>query len=129
MAQRIQPLRPLLTGVLALLPLAATILLLAWSWGLAAEWLGPGSAIGRLLTRIGLGVAADSPLPGYPLGLMVILALVYLFGLLVEIGLQRGLDRAVKALVRAFLWCARCTTWRTGWSGWSASPAKRACSR
>ncbi|MBK6748285.1 DUF502 domain-containing protein [Ottowia sp.] len=100
MAQRIQPLRPLLTGVLALLPLAATILLLAWSWGLAAEWLGPGSAIGRLLTRIGLGVAADSPLPGYLLGLAVILALVYLFGLLVETGLQRGLDRVVKALVR-----------------------------
>ena len=98
--KRLQPLRPLLTGVLALLPLAATISLLAWSWQLVAQWLGPGSVVGGLLTRIGLGVAADSPLPGYLLGLVMIVALVYLFGLLVETGLQRGLEGALQALVQ-----------------------------
>lgn len=98
--RRFQPLRPLLTGLLALLPLAATIVLLAWTWRLAAGWLGPSSLFGSLLTGIGLGVAADSPLPGYLLGLLVVVALVYGFGLLVEAGLQRGVDRALKSLMQ-----------------------------
>ncbi len=98
--KRFQPLRPLLTGLLALLPLAATIVLLAWTWELAAGWLGPSSALGGLLTGIGLGVAADSALPGYLLGLLVVLALVYGFGLLVQAGLQRGVDRFLKSLMQ-----------------------------
>ena len=98
--KRFQPLRPLLTGLLALLPLAATIVLLAWAWKLAAGWLGPSSMLGSLLTGIGLGVAAESVLTGYLLGLLVIVAVVYGFGLLVETGLQRGLDRALQALMQ-----------------------------
>ncbi|MBK6866402.1 MAG: DUF502 domain-containing protein [Burkholderiales bacterium] len=98
--KRFQPLRPLLTGLLALLPLAATLVLLVWAWKLAADWLGPRSAIGSLLTSLGLGMAADSVLPGYLLGLLAIVVLVYGFGLLVEAGLQRGVDRIVKALMQ-----------------------------
>jgi uncharacterized membrane protein len=56
--------------------------------------------LGNLLTRIGLGVAASSPLPGYLLGVALLLALVYGTGLLVEAGLQRGVDRMVKALMQ-----------------------------
>ena len=52
---RFHPLRPLFTGMLALLPLAATLALLAWATRLAAEWLGPSSLLGSLLTRIGVG--------------------------------------------------------------------------
>ncbi len=98
--RRFQPLRPLLTGMLALLPLTATLVLLLWAVQLIGQWLGPGSAFGSLLTRIGLGVTADSPLLGYLLGMALLLALVYGTGLLVEAGLQRGFDRMVKALVR-----------------------------
>ena len=94
------PLRPLLTGMLALLPLTATLVLLFWALQLVAQWLGPGSTFGTLLTRIGLGVAAHSPLLGYLMGVLLLLALVYGTGLLVEAGLQRGLDRMVKALMQ-----------------------------
>lgn len=97
---RFHPLRPLLTGMLALLPLAATLFLLAWATQLAAGWLGPDSVFGGLLTRIGFGVGSGARLTGYLAGLLVLAALVYGFGLLVEAGLQRGLDRMIQALMQ-----------------------------
>ncbi len=97
---RFHPLRPLFTGMLALLPLAATLALLAWATRLAAEWLGPGSAIGAILTYLGLGVASSSPVAAYVIGLIIVLVGVYGVGLLVETGLQRGIDRLLQATMR-----------------------------
>ncbi len=93
------PVRTLLTGLLALLPLAATLLLLAWVWQFVAKYLGPGSAVGQLLTSVGLGVT-ESELIGYLLGVLLVLVLVYAFGLLVETGLQRGMARLFDSLVQ-----------------------------
>ncbi|ARV18290.1 hypothetical protein AEP_01338 [Curvibacter sp. AEP1-3] len=93
------PLRTLLTGVLALLPLAATLLLLSWLWSFLAIWLGPGSAFGQLLTGIGLGLT-ESEVIGYLLGLMLVVALVYAFGLMVERGLEQGAAQLLEALVQ-----------------------------
>lgn len=88
-----------MTGALALLPLVATLLLLAWVLQFLSAWVGPGSAVGRLLTDIGLGVAS-SEIVGYLLGLLLVAVCVYLLGLLVEAGLQRGVARMVNALVQ-----------------------------
>lgn len=93
------PLRTLLTGALALLPLAATLLLLAWVFRLLAVWLGPGSAFGQLLIGIGLGLT-ESELVGYGVGLMLVIALVYAFGLLVERGLEQGAAKLFEAVVQ-----------------------------
>ncbi|MBX3653681.1 MAG: DUF502 domain-containing protein [Ramlibacter sp.] len=92
------PVRTLLTGALALLPLAATVLVLAWILRFLSAWLGPESAFGRLLTFVGLGVT-QSEAVGYLLGVVLLVACVYVFGLLVEAGLQRGAARLVNALV------------------------------
>ena len=88
------PLRTLLTGVLALLPLAATLLLLAWVLRLLSVWLGPGSAFGQLLTGIGIGLT-ESELVGYLVGLLLVIASVYGFGLLVERGLEQGAEKRI----------------------------------
>ena len=93
------PVRTLVTGLLALLPLAATLLLLAWVWQFLLRYLGPGSAVGQLLTTVGLGVA-QSELVGYLLGMLLVVMLVYVFGLVVEAGLQRGLARLFDAVVK-----------------------------
>ena len=98
--KRFQPLRPLLTGMLALLPFAATLGLLVWVTRLAAEWLGPASLFGSLLTRIGLGVGSSATVTGYLAGLLVTLALVYGFGLMVETGLQRGANSLFQSLIQ-----------------------------
>jgi uncharacterized membrane protein len=93
------PVRTLVTGLLALLPLAATILLLGWVWSFLAQYLGPQSMVGHLLTRVGLGVT-ESELVGYLLGLLLVVVAVYVFGLLVETGLQRGLASLFDSLMQ-----------------------------
>ena len=66
-----RPLQPLLrifvTGALAALPLAATALIFSWAAGFLIRWLGPESAVGRVLVSIGLGVGA-SEVVGYAIG-------------------------------------------------------------
>lgn len=84
---------PLLTGVLALLPIALTIALLVWVGGVVASFLGPGSLIGDALSAIGLNFVTNL-LAAYVLGTLALLVCVYFFGLLVQSGLQtylRGL--------------------------------------
>jgi uncharacterized membrane protein len=93
------PLRTLLTGVLAFLPLTATVMLMIWLWRFLSVWLGPGSAFGQLLTGIGLGLT-ESEMVGYLVGLLLVVALVYAFGLLVERGLEQGATKLFEALVQ-----------------------------
>jgi uncharacterized membrane protein len=93
------PLRTLMAGILALLPLAATVLLLAWALRFLSAWLGPGSPIGHFLTSIGLGVT-ESELVGYLLGLLLVVVMVYALGLVVERGFQRGAATLFEALVQ-----------------------------
>jgi uncharacterized membrane protein len=98
----IKPVRTLLrifvTGALAALPLAATLLIFGWAAGVLVRWLGPESLIGRGLISIGLGVGA-SEVVGYAIGVAIVAAAIFGLGLLVEAGLQRGIAVAVNALV------------------------------
>ena len=91
-------LRIFVTGALAALPLAATVLIFVWAANLLIRWLGPDSAIGGLMVTIGLGVGG-SEVVGYALGVAIVAALIFGLGLLVEGGLQRGLAAMVNALV------------------------------
>ena len=45
-------LRIFITGLLAALPLAATILIFVWGARLLYGWVGPGSLVGNLLVSI-----------------------------------------------------------------------------
>lgn len=87
------------TGVLAALPLAATLAVFAWAISLLLNWVGPNSAVGELLGRIGLGVTG-SEIVGYGIGLAIIVGAILLLGLLVELGFERGLASVVDAVVR-----------------------------
>lgn len=92
-------LRTFLTGLLAILPLAATLALLAWLWQLLSAWFGPSSLFGSVLAAVGVSVSRSESV-GYALGLLLMCAAIYLLGLLVEAGLQRGLQRVVDGLVK-----------------------------
>ena len=98
----IRPLQTLLrifiTGALAALPLAATALIFAWAAGFLIRWLGPDSAVGRVLVSIGLGVGA-SQVVGYAIGVAIVAVAIFGLGLLVEAGLQRSVAKAVNALL------------------------------
>lgn len=92
-------LRIFVAGLLAALPLAATVFVFWWLLSTLIRWLGPSSAIGSVLARVGLGVTG-SEVVGYLIGLALVLAVVFGLGLLVEAGLQRGLATAIDAVMR-----------------------------
>jgi uncharacterized membrane protein len=91
-------LRIFITGLLAALPLAATIAIFWWATGLLLHWLGPDSAAGRVFTSVGFGVTGSAVI-GYLAGIGLLAAAIFALGLLVEAGLQRGLARIVDAIL------------------------------
>jgi uncharacterized membrane protein len=94
-----QLLRIFATGLLAALPLAATLLIFWWAASTVLAWVGPDSALGRVLIKVGLGVTG-SEVAGYLIGVGLLAAAIFLLGLLVEAGLQRGLQKLVDAVMR-----------------------------
>ncbi len=92
-------LRIFVTGVLAALPLAATVAIFWWALGLLGRWVGPDSPIGSALAYIGLGVTG-SAVVGYLAGVAIVCVALFLLGLLVDAGLQRGLAGVLRAVLR-----------------------------
>ena len=93
-----QLLRIFVTGLLAALPLAATVAIFWWAASLLVRWLGPTSAVGQVLAAIGLGVS-ESEVAGYAIGVALVALAIFLLGVLVETGLQRGLNRVLDAVL------------------------------
>ncbi|MDP1534860.1 MAG: hypothetical protein Q8L92_14890, partial [Rubrivivax sp.] len=75
-------LRTFVTGLLAALPLAATIAIFWWAASLLFRWFGPDSAIGGVMVAIGLGVTG-SELVGYVMGVGLVAAAIFGLGLVV----------------------------------------------
>jgi len=87
------------TGALAALPLAATVLIFVWGARLVFAWLGPDSLVGSALVQIGLGVTG-SVLVGYAIGVLVVLLLIFLLGLLVQTRLRHVLGALLNGVVQ-----------------------------
>ena len=79
--------RIFLSGALALLPIAVTVIVVAWVASLVASYAGPGSFFGDLITSLGLNISGSSTL-AYFVGLAIILVLIFALGLAVESGLR-----------------------------------------
>ncbi len=92
-------LRIFVTGLLAALPLAATLAIFWWAADLLYRWLGPASAVGRVMVAIGLGVTG-SEVVGYLLGISVVALAILALGVFVDTGLQRGASSLMNAVVR-----------------------------
>jgi uncharacterized membrane protein len=87
------------TGIIAALPLAATILIFVWGARLVVAYVGPDSLIGGLLIRIGLGITG-SEVVGYAIGVLVVLAAIFLLGLLVQTRLRDVLATLLNGVVQ-----------------------------
>ncbi len=89
--------RPLMTGILALLPVGLTVAIVAWLVNFVARLLGPGSDAGAMLKRVGWNIG-ESDFGAYLGGMLFVLLLVYILGLLVEIGLKSRWERITDGL-------------------------------
>ncbi len=92
-------LRIFLTGLLAALPLAATLLIFVWGARTLYAWLGPGSFVGGLLIALGLG-GTGSEVVGYLLGLGIVLLAIFALGLLVQTRLRGVLGRSFNSVMQ-----------------------------
>ncbi|MFZ0116597.1 MAG: hypothetical protein WAL15_19755, partial [Xanthobacteraceae bacterium] len=76
-------LRPFIAGLLVVLPVVLTVALLAWVVNFVYGFVGPGSLFGRGLVAIGIGFVS-SQVVAYLIGIGIVLAAIYLLGLVVE---------------------------------------------
>lgn len=86
------------TGLVSALPLLATLAVVGWVGGLLLQYVGPQSLVGGWLAALGLGLTGSRVL-SYVAGLGLVIALVFVLGLLVGSNLERGLARMIDAIV------------------------------
>ncbi len=88
-----------LAGLVILLPVALTLAILGWVFGIVYRLVGPGSFIGTLFAKIGYPFSSHPGL-AYLIGTLVLFAAIYLLGLLVQLGLKRPITWFVDRTVR-----------------------------
>jgi uncharacterized membrane protein len=93
------PVRTFVAGLLAVLPVVLTVAVILWVAGLVAQFVGPDSAVGKLLVSIGLTVV-ETRIAAYVIGIVVVLLAVYMLGLFVEAGFQRRLQPFIDSGIR-----------------------------
>jgi len=88
-----------IAGLLVLLPLALTLLVLAWVVSLVNRFLGPSSIVGWFFAFLGYPFSTNPGL-AYVFGTLVVAALIYLLGLLVRSGLRGPLPKLTDRTLR-----------------------------
>lgn len=88
-----------LSGLMAALPLVATLAITIWLLVFLAEYVGPQSAFGRFVSSLGLG-GTTSSVAAYLAGIAAILAGIYLLGLVVQTRLGSLLAPVVDGIVQ-----------------------------
>jgi uncharacterized membrane protein len=88
-----------LAGLLVLLPVALTAAVLLWAFNLVNRFVGPGSFIGRLFAAVGYPFSSNDTL-AYVIGTLVLIAAIYLLGLVAQLGLKGPLKRLADVTLR-----------------------------
>jgi uncharacterized membrane protein len=86
------------TGTLAALPIVATVLIVVWAVRFLYAYMGPGSWFGDLMQVFGFGMASEWV--AYLIGLGVVVAAIFLLGLLVRFGLTKFLANLLNTVVQ-----------------------------
>ena len=66
------PVRTFVAGLLAVLPVALTVAVIVWVASVIDQFIGPHSAVGRLLVSIGLTVV-ETKIAAYLIGIVFVL--------------------------------------------------------
>ena len=93
------PIRTFVAGLVTVLPVALTVAVIIWVGSLVDQFVGPQSAAGKVLTWMGLTVV-ETRIAAYLIGIVIVLATVYVLGLFVEAGLQRRLQTFIDKSLR-----------------------------
>jgi uncharacterized membrane protein len=86
-------------GLLVLLPLALTLAVLAWAFSLVNRFVGPSSIVGRLFAALGYPFFSNPELQ-YASGTLLLIAAIYLLGLIAQAGLKHRLQALTARALR-----------------------------
>ena len=90
-----------LVGVVAVLPLVITVGVVIWVSNFFANLLGPGTVLGESLRSLGLNVrVTENKALAYVVGWLIVLAVIFGLGALVESGARRFLFEKVDRLAK-----------------------------
>jgi len=88
-----------LAGTFAILPLVITVAVVFWVVGFVSKLLGPNAILGKALEQLGLHFATNTTL-AYILGWIIVLASIFVLGVLVEMGAKRFVQRVIDAAAK-----------------------------
>jgi uncharacterized membrane protein len=74
-----------------------TVAAVVWVAGLLAGFFGPNTVLGRMLERLGLQFASNTTL-AYVFGWILVLAVIFVLGVLVEMGAKRLIQGGIDGL-------------------------------
>ena len=90
-----------LAGLITILPLVITIAVIIWVANLIQGFVGPKSFLGGWLQSAGMRLApAGNTTLAYVVGCLLVLASIFLLGMLVRTGIRKFLDKIVEAIMR-----------------------------
>jgi uncharacterized membrane protein len=87
------------TGLLAALPLAATLFIFVWAARFVYDLVGPSSFVGRGLKALGLGVTG-SEIAGYAIGVGIVLAAIFALGVAIQTRLKHVWHDVVDSVIQ-----------------------------
>jgi uncharacterized membrane protein len=93
-----QVVRTFMAGFFVLLPMLLTIAVVAWAGSFLYGFLGPDSSVGKLIISLGFGLSTTTYV-AYLLGVVTVVACVYLLGLVVQTRLKEGLRIVTDAVM------------------------------
>src|SRR5712691_2299020 len=88
-----------LAGLIALLPIAATVAIIGWIGSFIYGFLGPNSLFGGFLRSLGIGLVS-SPLLAYLIGLLIVAGAVYLLGAIVQANLLPRIPGLIDSMMQ-----------------------------
>lgn len=91
--------RTLLAGLLLVLPIAITVVLVAWFGTFIFAYIGPNSVFGQFMTMLGLGFSAQE-WTAYFIGMMIMVLIIYLVGLIVESRMRSQFSALIDSVIQ-----------------------------
>lgn len=93
--------RCFLAGLLAILPLAVTGAVVIWCAALVRQFIGPDTAFGRVLRRLGIHlVGPNAETAAYAVGWLIVVLTILALGAVLELGIKKVFNQLLERMMQ-----------------------------
>lgn len=90
-----------LAGLFTILPLVITIAVIGWVASLIQGLIGEDTVVGGWLESMGAIYAAENETIAYMMGCVLVLAAIFILGVIVQMGFRKLLDKLISPIIRS----------------------------